>query len=256
MTDSTIVNFDAVTKSFSGALALNDVHLAIPAGAVVGVIGRNGSGKTTLLHHVTGLQLPTKGTVRTFGIPTADLAHEQMARIGVVQQHSMFPGHLRVAQLVRFVRSFYANWDAALEQTLTERLQLETGARVAALSPGNRQRLAVLLALCPHPSLLLLDEPFSDLDPEMRRTLLDVLMEQYAESRPTMLLSSHLLHDIEPVITHVLALNRGRITHFDEFDAVKERFGANLEELFPVLTGDAQSAVDGATTSASGAAAP
>lgn len=256
MTDQPIVTFDAVTKSFGGTVALRDVQLSIPAGAVVGVIGRNGCGKTTLLHHVTGLQLPTKGTVHTFGVPTPDLAHEQMARIGVVQQHSVFPGHLSVNQLVRFVKAFYAEWDTALEHTLIKRLQLETGARVGTLSPGNRQRLAVLLALCPHPSLLLLDEPFSDLDPEMRRTLLDLLMEQYAESRPTMLLSSHLLHDIEPVITHVLALDRGRITHFDEFDTVKEKFGANLEQLFPILTGDAAPAADGVATGAGGVAAP
>lgn len=236
MTDAVIVQFESTTKAFNDVVALRDITLTVPAGAVVGVIGRNGSGKSTLLHYVNGLQLPTSGAVRTFGVPTAELTHEQMARIGAVHQHSEFPQHLRLGQLMGYVRSFHARWDSALERGLLDRLQLNTGTKVSTLTPGNRQRLAVLLALCPRPALLLLDEPFSDLDPEMRQTLLALLMEQYAEDRPTMLLSSHLLHDIEPVITHVLALDRGAITYFDEFDAGKERHGANLEQLFPIHT--------------------
>lgn len=236
MTNAVLVQFESMTKTFNDVVALRGITLTVPAGAVVGVIGRNGSGKSTLLHHVNGLQLPTSGTVRTFGVPTPELTHEQMARIGVVHQHSEFPQHLLIGQLLGYVRAFHTAWDAALEAVLLERLQLDTRAKISTLTPGNRQRLAVLLALCPHPALLLLDEPFSDLDPEMRQTLLALLMEQYAEDRPTMLLSSHLLHDIEPVITHVLALDHGAITYFDEFDAAKERHGANLEQLFPILT--------------------
>jgi len=237
MSEPDIIRFEQVNKRFGGTLALADVDLRVPSGAVVGVIGRNGSGKTTLLHHVTGLQLPTRGIVRTFGVPTPDLAQAQMARIGVLQQHSVFPGHLRVRQLLAFMAGFYASWDHALARVLTERSALDLEAKVGALSPGHRQRLGLVLAMSPRPALLLLDEPLADLDPEMRRVALDLLMERYAEDHPTVLLSSHLLHDIEPVITHVLALDRGRITAFDEFDALKERHGANLEQLFPLLAG-------------------
>lgn len=237
MTDSAIVVFEGVTKQFDGTPALRDVRLAIPTGAVIGLIGRNGSGKSTLLHHITGLQLPTAGGVRTFGVATDQLSHRELCRIGVVHQHSTFPGHLTVSALRQFVRAFHTSWDQELEHELTARLELSPKAKVGTLSPGNRQRLAILLALCHRPSLLLLDEPFSDLDPEMRRTVLELLMTRYAEDRPTILLSSHLLHDIEPVITHVLALHAGRVTTFEEFDAVKERLGANLEQLFPLLTG-------------------
>jgi ABC-2 type transport system ATP-binding protein len=236
MTATDVIRFEQVAKRFGGTLALADVDLRIPAGAVVGVIGRNGSGKTTLLHHVTGLQLPTRGTVHTFGVSAAELTQHEMARIGVVQQHALFPGHLTTQQLLRFVAGFYATWDASLAAALLQRLALDPQARIGGLSPGHRQRLGVLLALSPRPALLLLDEPLADLDPEMRRVVLAVLMEHYAADQPTVLLSSHLLHDIEPVITHVLALDRGRITTFDEFDVLKERYGANLEQLFTVLT--------------------
>jgi ABC-2 type transport system ATP-binding protein len=232
-----IIRFQHVTKDFGGTKGLNDVTFSIPAGAVVGLIGRNGSGKSTLLHHVTGLQLPTSGAVELFEVPSAALHSRELSRVGVVQQHATLPPHLTVEQLIRFVSSFHATWDGVLAQALLDALQLSGHAKVGTLSPGNRQRLALLLALSHHPALLLLDEPFSDLDPEARRTVLDLLLTRCAEDGCTMLLSSHLLHDIEPVITHVLALDRGRLTTFAEFDAVKEQHGRNLEQLFPLLTG-------------------
>jgi ABC-2 type transport system ATP-binding protein len=236
MSEPDVIRFEQVSKRFGGTMALQDVDLRIPAGAVVGVIGRNGSGKTTLLHHVTGLQLPTRGAVRTLGVPTAELTQRHMARIGVAQQHAVFPAYLRIRELLRFLASFYTRWDHDLAQSLTDLMAVDVDAMVGGLSPGHRQRLGLVLALSPRPEVLLLDEPLSDLDPEMRRVALDVLMSRYAEDTPTILLSSHLLHDIEPVITHVLALDRGRITSFDEFDTLKERHGANLEQLFPLLT--------------------
>jgi ABC-2 type transport system ATP-binding protein len=237
MTDQAPIRFAGVHKEFDGVAALRDVSLTIPDGAIVGLIGRNGSGKSTLLHHVTGWQLPTAGVVHTLGVATPTQTHTHMERIGVVQQHSAFPDHLRVGGLVRFVRSLHRRWDDALEAQLLQRFELDPSSKVGTLSPGTRQRLAWLLALCHHPTLLLLDEPFADLDPTMRRTVLDLLIAHCADDRPTVLLSSHLLHDIEPVITHVLAIEGGRVTTFEEIDVLKTQYGANLETLFPTLIG-------------------
>jgi ABC-2 type transport system ATP-binding protein len=237
MTPSPVVQFTRVTRRFDRRTALDDVTLAIPAGAVIGLIGRNGSGKSTLLNHATGLLLPSSGRVTTFGVPSAALGSAELTRIGAMSQQARFIDWMSVTRLVRYVGGFHARWDEARVARLRERLELDGDARVGGLSPGHRQRLGLLLALGHHPELLLLDEPLSDLDPTARRTVLEILLEVYDEDRPTIVISSHLLHDIEPVVTHVVSLANGRVTADAELDVLKERHGANLEQLFPILTG-------------------
>lgn len=227
---------DRVTRRFGRTTALDDVSLTLRRGAVVGLIGRNGSGKTTLLQHITGQLLPTSGSVTTFGTASRALGADELARIGAMAQHARYIDWMRVERLVRYIGGFFPRWDAARAARLQQRLDLDPAASVGSLSPGNRQRLGLLLALGHRPELLLLDEPLADLDPIARRTVLELLLEVYEEDRPTIVISSHLLHDIEPVITHVVSLSAGRVTADDELDVLKERHGANLEALFPILT--------------------
>jgi ABC-2 type transport system ATP-binding protein len=230
------VTFTNVTRRFGKLTALDDVTLSLPAGTVIGLIGRNGSGKTTLLHHATGLVLPTSGTVSTFGAPSASLGQSELSRIGVMSQHAKLIEWMSVDRLIRYVSGFYPRWDHALEQSLRTRFELDGTATVGKLSPGNRQRLSLVLALGHHPELLLLDEPLSDLDPTARRDVLQVLLDIYEQDRPTIVISSHLLHDIEPIITRLVCLSNGRVTANEELDVLKERHGSNLEALFPILT--------------------
>lgn len=237
MTDAPLIQFSRVTRRFGRTTALADVTLTIPAGQVIGLIGRNGSGKTTLLQHMTGLLLPTSGTVTVFGVPSGALGETELARIGTMAQHGRFIDWMPVEQLVRYVGRFFPRWDSGRVARVGARLGLDLATRVGALTPGGRQRLGLLLALGARPALVLLDEPLSDLDPVARRTVLEILLEVYEEDRPTIVLSSHLLHDIEPVVTHVVSLADGRVTAAEELDVLKERHGANLEGLFPILTG-------------------
>lgn len=240
-----VVRCDAVTRRFGATTALRDVSLSLARGEVTGLIGRNGSGKSTLLQHMTGLQLPTSGSVQVFGVPSAQLGASELSRIGTVTQHGRLISWMSVGRLVQHVSGFYATWDHAMVAGLLSRFALDVSARAGALSPGGKQLLQLVLALGYHPELLLLDEPLSDLDPTARRTALEVLMETYARDRPTMVISSHLLHDIEPVITRVLCLDQGRVAADDELDTLKEQHGLNLEQLFPVLTASRPSEQDG-----------
>jgi ABC-2 type transport system ATP-binding protein len=213
-----------VTKRYGGTTALRDVTVQVPTGSITGLVGRNASGKTTLLRHVTGMVLPDEGVCLTLGKPAEGLGRSELSRMGVVHQDDALPEWMRTSQLLRYVSSFYEVWDRELERSLLSRLELDPEAKVGTLSPGMRQRLALMVATCHRPELLLLDEPLSHLDPMARRDLLAVLLEFFTPEATTIVISSHMLRDIEPVVDRILCLDRGRVTAHDSLDDLKERY--------------------------------
>lgn len=223
-TNGAVLELRAVTKRFGANLALDRLDLALEPGQIVGLIGRNGSGKSTLLRHVVGLQLPTVGEVRTFGRPSAELGAAELGRIGMVHQETRLLEWMRVAQILDYARSFHRRWDAARQTRLLSELELDPGARVAALSPGNLQKVAVLLAVCSRPELLLLDEPVSFLDPIARERLLALLIELVREDGATIVVSSHVLRDVERVVDWIVCLERGRVVADLAMDELRERY--------------------------------
>lgn len=221
-----------VTKTFGETTALADVTVAVPRRSIVGLLGRNGSGKTTLLRHVTGLVLPTRGRCITLGADARSLGARELSRIGVVNQHDALLAWMRVHQLLTYVSTFYAAWDAALQADLVRSLDIDLDTRVGALSPGNAQKVGLVVATCHHPELLLLDEPLSDLDPVARREVLGMLLGRFRSDDVTIVISSHMIHDIERVIDRVICLEQGRVVIDAELDALKEQHGRNLEQIF------------------------
>jgi ABC-2 type transport system ATP-binding protein len=219
-----VFDFQHVTKRYGATDALHDVTLSVPRRSIVGLIGRNGSGKTTFLRHVTGLVLPTSGACRTLGVPTDSLGRDELSRIGVVHQDDPLIEWMRVSQFLRYVSSFYTRWDRDLERALIDWLELDPRARIGTMSPGNAQKLALVAATCHHPQLLLLDEPLSDLDPLARQSVLAMLLDRFGSDDMTIVISSHMLRDIEPVIDRLVCLDGGRVTANDEIDAVRERY--------------------------------
>jgi ABC-2 type transport system ATP-binding protein len=203
-----------VTKRFDSAAALSEVTVTVPRNSIVGLIGRNGSGKTTLLRHVTGLLLPDSGDCMTLGVPASKLGRAELERIGVAEQHAGFIDWMRAEQLVRYVSTFYNTWDRALERELMAVLEVDAASRVGALS----------LATCHRPELLLLDEPLGDLDPIARQTVLRLLLDRFSSDDMTMVISSHMLRDIEPIVDRIVCLHEGRVVADDDSDALRERF--------------------------------
>jgi ABC-2 type transport system ATP-binding protein len=221
---SGVVEVRRLSRRYGGQLALDAVTTTIPRRSIVGLVGRNGSGKTTLLRHVTGLVLPDEGECVTLGRPAAKLGRAELSRIGAVHQHDRLIGWMRGEQLLRYVASFYGTWDRDLERSLVSALELDVAARVGSLSPGNAQKLALVLATCHRPELLLLDEPLSDLDPVARRSVLALLLERFSSDDVTIVISSHMLRDIEPVVDRILCLHRGRVAADAPLDELKERY--------------------------------
>jgi ABC-2 type transport system ATP-binding protein len=226
-----------VTKRYGSTLALNDVSVAVPTRSIVGLIGRNGSGKTTLLGHVSGLILPDSGECETLGVSAARLGRAELSRLGVVHQHDRLLAWMRAAQLLEYVASFYERWDRDLERSLLGSLEVDGDAKVGAMSPGTLQKLALIVATCHHPALLLLDEPLSDLDPVARKSVLALLLDRFSSEDMTIVISSHMLHDIEPVVDRIICLDAGRVVANDTLDDLKERHAMDLEGIFTLLVG-------------------
>lgn len=213
-----------LAKRFGDVAALDGVTLGIRRGSIVGLVGKNGSGKTTLLRHLVGLYLPTEGEVETLGRASGELGHDELASIGFVPQEIRLLDWMTVEQHLRYVATFYPRWDRQREERLCRELELAAETRVGALSAGNLQKLALVLALCHHPRLLLLDEPASDLDPLARARLLEFLLEVVRDDEATIVISSHVLRDVERVVDWILCLEAGRITTDAALDDLKDLY--------------------------------
>lgn len=219
-----VIELRSVTKRFGSTLALDAVSLSLAPGHIVGLLGANGSGKTTLLRHVVGLYLPGEGECYTLGCCSGDLTAELMARIGYVAQEGELLGWMSVRQLIAYVRAYYESWNGELEERFVGEFDLPLKTRVAGLSPGVRQRLAILLAVCPEPDLLILDEPASGLDPIARGQFLDLLLEIIQSPERTIVVSSHILSDVERVIDHCLIMHEGRLVRDRAYEDLQEEF--------------------------------
>lgn len=213
-----------LTKRFEATTALDDVTMTIPSSSIVGLVGKNGSGKTTLLRHLTGLYIATEGEAFTLGRPSHELGHDELVRMGVVPQETRLLDWMTVEQHIRYVATFYPGWDRDREKLLRKNLELDGDALVGVLSPGNVQKLVLVMAMCHHPELLVFDEPVSALDPIVRNRLLEFLLGLIDEDGATIIVSSHVLRDIEQIVDHIICLDRGRLTTNASLDDLKERF--------------------------------
>lgn len=224
----------ALSLRYGQRAALDQVSFHVPTGAVVGLVGRNGAGKSTLLRCLAGLTLADSGRSLLLGCDSTQLDDLTRGRIGYVSQTADLLRWLKVWQHIAYIGSFYPRWSAERAHALCRRLVLDEGAKVSALSVGDQQKLALVLAMAHDPDLLLLDEPVASLDPLARRDFMRLLFDDdSARDVPrTVLLSSHLLSDLERVVSHVVILREGRVQLQGELDALQEQGGQSLEDLF------------------------
>ncbi|OGU04016.1 MAG: ABC transporter ATP-binding protein, partial [Gemmatimonadetes bacterium RBG_16_66_8] len=206
-----VVSVLELTRRFGATTALDSVSLSLPRGAVYGLVGANGAGKTTLIKHILGLYRAEAGSVRVFGLdPVADPVGV-LSRIGYLSEERDLPGWMRVDELLRYSRAFYASWDDGYAEELRRTFDLDANAKIQTLSRGQKARTGLLVALAHRPELLLLDEPSSGLDPVVRRDILDAVLRTIADEGRTVLFSSHLLDEVERVADHVTMISHGRI---------------------------------------------
>jgi ABC-2 type transport system ATP-binding protein len=204
-------------RKYGRRWALRDCTLAIPPGKVVGLVGPNGAGKTTLLHLAVGLLAPTAGTITVLGGRPGD-GPPQLGRVGFVAQDTPTYAGLSVAKHLRMGAWLNPGWDAALAAGRIEQLGLDPRQRAGSLSGGQRAQLALTLAVAKRPELLLLDEPVASLDPLARREFLQGLMEVVAQHQASVVISSHLVSDLERVCDYLVVLVDSRVRLAGEVD--------------------------------------
>jgi ABC-2 type transport system ATP-binding protein len=216
---TTVLETNSLGKRYRRRWALRDCTLAIPEGTVVGLVGPNGAGKSTLLHLAVGLLQPTSGTIDVLGGHPAD-GTAQLGRVGFVAQDTPTYAGLTVAKHLRMGAWLNPAWDEQLAENRIQRLGLDPRQRAGSLSGGQRAQLALTVAIAKRPELLLLDEPVASLDPLARREFLQDLMEIVAEHGVTVVLSSHLVADLERVCDYLVVLAASRVQLAGEVTAL------------------------------------
>jgi ABC-2 type transport system ATP-binding protein len=207
---SGILEAEQLGKRFGRRWALRDCTFEVPSRRVVGLVGPNGAGKTTLLHVAVGLLEPSAGRINVFGAPPAENP-EQLGRVGfVAQQNPLYPS-LTVADHLKLGERLNPRWDADLAEQRIAELGLDPKQRAGKLSGGQHAQLALTLAIAKRPELLVLDEPVASLDPLARREFLQHLMEAVVEHELSVILSSHLVADLERVCDYLVVLVDSRV---------------------------------------------
>lgn len=214
---SPVLRATGLTKRYGRRSALSDCTLSIPAGHVVGLVGPNGAGKTTLLQIAVGMLPPTSGTIEVLGGQPAS-GPAQLARIGFVAQETPTYAGLSVADHLRFGAHTNPGWDQQLADDRITKLGLDPSQKAGKLSGGQRAQLALTLAIAKRPDLLILDEPVSSLDPLARREFLQSLMAFIADHGASVILSSHLVSDLERVCDYLIVLVASRVRIAGEVD--------------------------------------
>jgi ABC-2 type transport system ATP-binding protein len=210
-----------MTKHYDSKPVLDALDLDVPAGTVLGLLGRNGSGKSTLMECALGLRGATAGQARIYGADALALDDAIRARIGYVPQDSNTFEWLTAGQMLDYFASFYPRWNHAKAQALMQRWGIEAGKSISKLSGGQKQRLSIIRALAPEPELLVLDEPVAALDPAGRRDFLRELVDS-VERGTTIIFSTHILTDLERIALDVAFLRGGKIALHAPLDALTD----------------------------------
>jgi len=205
--DPAILEATGLGKRYRRGWALRDCSLAVPAGRVVALVGPNGAGKTTLLHLAAGLLAPTAGTVRVLGSP----AGHELGRVAFLAQDKPLYDSFTVADMLRFGRRMNPVWDDEFATARLAGLDIPLDRRTGKLSGGQQAQVALTVALAKRPELLLLDEPMANLDPLARHEVMRDLMAVVADTGMTVLLSSHVVSDLEDTCDWLVVINRGRV---------------------------------------------
>jgi ABC-2 type transport system ATP-binding protein len=211
MSEPPAVFADGLGKRYGSRWALRDCTLEIPAGNVTALVGPNGAGKTTLLHLIVGLSRPSTGDVEVFGHAPRRDAALVLPRVGFVAQDHPLPRGFTIGETLKLGRKLNTSWDDTAAVERVEGLGLSLRQRIGKLSGGQQAQIALTLALAKQPNLLVLDEPIASLDPLARREFLQTVMRAVAETGMTVILSSHIVADLERVCDHLVILAAGRL---------------------------------------------
>lgn len=217
-----------LTKRYGATVALDRFTVSLPAGRIVGLLGPNGSGKTTLLKMIAGVAHPTAGDIRVAGY---EVGPESKALVSYLPERPYFSRSMRVREMIAYFADFYEDFDAALARDMLARLGVPEDAPTSALSKGTVEKVQLTLVMARHAALYLLDEPIGGVDPAARDYILQTIISNYNENA-SVLISTHLISDIENVLDDVIFIQNGHIRLHTSVDAIREQEGKSVDTLF------------------------
>lgn len=218
------LELSGLTKRY-GDFALGPLTLTLPAGCILGLVGENGAGKSTTINLITGAVAPDEGGVRVLGVENREPGFTRLKNeIGVVLDEAYFPEVLTAENVAAIMRDTYENWDDAYYRAFLKRFALPEKKPFREFSRGMRMKLALAVALSHKPKLLLLDEATSGLDPMARDEMLDLFNDFTREEDHSILLSSHIVSDLEKICDYIAFLHRGRLVLCEEKDRLLEEY--------------------------------
>lgn len=219
-----IIETDRLTRRFRATEAVHELTIAVPAGSVFALLGPNGAGKTTTLKMIMNLLRPTAGVARVLGVDSGRLGERELAQIGYVSENQQLPLWMTVRQLLDYCRPFYPTWDRSLEAKLLARFELPPERKLKQLSRGMLMKAALLSSLAYRPKLLVLDEPFSGLDPVVRDDFITGLLEAAQAGETTVFISSHDIEEVERLADHIALIEAGRLRFTETTESLLGRF--------------------------------
>ena len=219
---SDILRTSELSKAYRGLPVLDGLNIAVPESSVFGLVGPNGAGKTTTIKILMNILQPDSGLAEVLNVDSRRIGPEEFTRIGYVSENQEMPLWMTVEYFLRYLKPFYPDWDDGLAAALVRQFDLPPGRKLGHLSRGMLMKTALASSLAYHPRLLVLDEPFSGLDPVVREDLIEGLLENAGET--TIFVSSHDLADIETFASHIGYLDRGRLQFSEEMTSLSARF--------------------------------
>lgn len=218
------IEVNGISRAYPGFL-LDHISFSLPTGTILGLVGENGAGKSTLMKLILGMIRADSGSVSVLGYNDLRANPEIREDLGVVMDESCFPAVMKAAEIGTMMSMIYRNWDERDFEHLLAVLGIPKDKMFGKLSRGNKMKLGIACALSHHPKLLILDEATSGLDPVVRDELLDILLDFTRDESHSILMSSHIVSDLEKACDYIVFLHEGRILLSGEKDLLLEQYG-------------------------------
>ncbi len=223
-----ILRIDNLTKTYKNLTAIDSINMQIGEGRIVGLLGPNGSGKTTLLKIIAGLLTPTNGRVYVCG---NEIGVESKPLVSYLPDKSFLCEWMSVEKMMQYTKDFFEDFRLERAIEMVKDLGIEPSARIKTLSKGTKEKVSLIIAMCRDAKLYLLDEPIAGVDPAARDYVIRTIINNYSQDA-TVIISTHLISDVEPVLSDVIFLNRGKIVLNGAVDDVRMHEKKSIDELF------------------------
>lgn len=223
-----ILQCEQLTKSYGSHSALDHVNLTVERGRIVGLLGPNGSGKTTLLKLANGLLQPSSGTITIAGMTPGV---ETKKVVSYLPERTYLSNWMNVVQLLDLFCDFYEDFDRDTAERMLTALEISPKLRIKQMSKGTREKVQLILVMSRKADLYLLDEPIGGVDPATRDYILHTILNNYSQ-KATIIISTHLIADVEGVLDDVIFINKGKIVLQSSVEEIRNQRGCSVDELF------------------------